>query len=85
MYKEGILKDENIYANLYEIVNELKFGRQSDNEFIYFNAVGLSYVDIALANDMYKKVLAKNLGKDTTMQDKNMFEIDIDKFKYKER
>jgi len=84
MYKEGLLKDSNIYADLYEIVNKLKVGRQSDDEFIYFNAVGLSYVDIALANNIYKKVLAKNLGKDVIMQDKNMFDIDINKFKYKE-
>lgn len=84
MYKEGLLKDRDIYADLYEIVNKLKFGRQSEEEFIYFNAVGLSYVDIALANDIYIKVLANNLGKDVVIQEKNMFEIDIDKFKYKE-
>ena len=80
MYKEGLLKDEDIYANLYEIVNKLKKGRENDDEFIYFNAVGLSYVDIALANNMYKKVLDNNLGRDIILQSRNMFDIDTDKF-----
>ena len=76
MYKEGILKDSDIYANLFEIVNKIKNGRENDEEFIYFNAVGLSYIDIALANDMYKRVKEKKLGKEIIIQDENMFDID---------
>ena len=80
MYKEGILKDEDIYGNLYEIVNNKKIGRENNNEFIYFNAVGLSYIDIALANDMYKKVVNKELGTEIKMQTTNMYDIDSKNF-----
>ena len=80
MYKEGLLKDSDIYGNLYEIVNNLKKGRETNDEFIYFNAVGLSYVDINLAIDMYKKVLNNNLGNIVKLQDKSMFDYDKDSF-----
>ena len=80
MYKEGLLKDSDIYGNLYEIVNNLKKGRETNDEFIYFNAVGLSYVDINLAIDMYKKVLYNNLGNIVKLQDKSMFDYDKDSF-----
>ena len=33
------------------------------NDLIYFNSVGLSYIDVAVANDMYKKCIEKNFGK----------------------
>lgn len=56
LYKEGILKDEDIYANLVDIIDRTKAGRENDAEFTYFNAIGLSYVDIAVAYDFYKTV-----------------------------
>ncbi len=80
MYQEKLLNDNNIYANLYEIVNGEKKGRENDEEFIYFNAVGLSYVDINLAIDMYKKVISKGLGNKITIQEKNMFEYNKEDF-----
>lgn len=80
MYKDGILKDSDIHANLYEIVNNVKVGRENDDEFIYFNAVGLSYVDINLAIDMYKKVSNKNLGEIVKLQNKSMFDYDRNSF-----
>lgn len=55
LYKAGKLKDENIHADLYEIVAKNKSGRESDTEKIYFNAVGLSYLDVALAYSFYQK------------------------------
>lgn len=74
MYKQGILKDEDIYANLYEIVTNKKKGRENNKEFIYFNSVGLSYIDIALANWMYKKAISKGLGNTIDLQEKSMFD-----------
>ena len=47
MYKEGLLNDKDIYADLAEIIAGQKKGRESDEEFIYFNSVGLS--------DVYKR------------------------------
>ena len=41
MYKEGLLQDDDIYADLGEIVTGRKEGRSNQNEFIYFNSVGL--------------------------------------------
>ena len=74
MYKQGLLKDEDIHANLYEIVTGHKPGRENADEFIYFNGVGLSYIDVALATWMYKRAKEKGLGQIVTMQDKSMFE-----------
>ena len=55
LYKIGRLKDSNIHADLIDIIIGRKPGRESDEEFNYFNSVGLSYIDIALAYDMFKK------------------------------
>lgn len=76
MYKEGLLQDENIYCNLHQLVSGEKIGRENDGEFIYFNTVGMSFVDILLANEMYKKVKNAHLGTYITLQSKSMFDID---------
>lgn len=60
LYQMGKLKDEDIYADLYEIVVGKKAGRTSEKEKIYFNGVGLSYVDIALAYRFYEKAKEQN-------------------------
>lgn len=60
MYKEGLLKDSDIYGNLDEIVNGMKKARDNDDEFIYFCSVGLAYVDVAFAKYVYEK--AKEFG-----------------------
>lgn len=80
MYKDGLLKDEDIYANINEIISKYKTGRENENEFIYFNSVGLSYIDIALANDFVKKAENKGKGLNIDLQTKNMFDIEKGKF-----
>lgn len=67
MYKKGLLKDEDIYANLSELIAGTKKGRESDDEFIYFNSVGLSYIDINFANYIYEKAKKRGLGKNAVM------------------
>ncbi len=79
MFKEGKLSDSDIYANLQEIVTGQKPGRSSAEEFIYFNAVGLSFVDVMLANHMYKKVIEMGLGTDIELQAHSMFDTPRDK------
>ncbi|QTE67402.1 hypothetical protein JNO48_09320 [Clostridiales bacterium] len=59
LFKKGELKDDDIYANLDEIICGDKPGRESDEEFIYFNSIGLSFVDIAVAYSFYKKAISK--------------------------
>lgn len=70
MYKQGLLRDEDIYANLYEVVAGKKTGRESDKEFVYFNSVGMSYLDVAIANWMYKKVCERKLGQDIAFKNR---------------
>ncbi len=62
MYQRGELKDEDIYANLVEIVNGNKKGRENETEFTYFNSVGLAYIDVAIANEFYKKSVEEKFG-----------------------
>lgn len=77
MYQAGLLSDQDIYADLHEIVTGKKLGRENEREFTYFNGVGLSYVDVALANWMYQKAAAQGKGTALTMQDKSMFDVDL--------
>lgn len=74
MYKQGMLTDEDIYADLHELIKGDKCGRQNDTEFIYFNSVGMSYLDISLANWMYKKVCKAEKGYNVIMKRKSMFD-----------
>lgn len=74
MYSEGKLNDNDIYANLADIVTGIKTGRTSPSERIYFNAVGLSYIDISIAFQMYKKAISSGFGKDLSLQEKRVFQ-----------
>ena len=74
MYKDGRLSDADIYANLPELVTGEKNGRSSDDERTYFNAVGLAFVDVAIAYDMYKKAMSKGLGTKMTLQETMIFQ-----------
>lgn len=80
MYKLGLLKDEDIYANIYELIANKKKGRENDHEFIYFNSVGLSFIDIKVANWMYSKALDSNVGKDILMKNESIFDYGINNF-----
>ena len=62
MYAEGLLADSDIYCNLADIIDGTKAGRENDDEFIYFNSIGLSFIDVAVAYDFYKKVSSADLG-----------------------
>ena len=74
MYKDGELADESIYANLVDLVSGAKAGRESADERIYFNAVGLAYVDVAIAIAMYKRAMEAGLGQDLQIQHEMIFE-----------
>ncbi|MEQ8667541.1 MAG: ornithine cyclodeaminase family protein [Pirellulales bacterium] len=74
MYKDGVLSDSNIYGNLDELVAGNKPGRQDDHERTYFNAVGLAFVDIAIALAMHKRTAERGLGQTLTLQETTIFE-----------
>ena len=75
LYKMGRLTDDDIYADLPEIVAGKK-GRESDDEKIYFNSVGLSYVDVALGYQLYQQVKDKGFGYEMDFHQKSVFDID---------
>lgn len=74
MYKEGLLTDNDVHANLGEMVCGRKPGREHDDERIYFNAVGLAYVDVGIAIAMYEKAVEAGLGQDLQIQHEMIFE-----------
>lgn len=71
MYVQGLLKNEDIYADLKDIISGKKKGRENDDEFIYFNSVGLAFIDINFANETYKLAKEMELGQDVTLFDTN--------------
>jgi len=74
MYKDGDLTDEGIYANLIEVVAGEKGGRETAEERVYFNAVGLAYVDVAIAYAMYQRVKEAGAGRKLSIQETMIFQ-----------
>ena len=68
LYQQGRLKDEDIYADIVDIIDGTKPGRENDKEFTYFNSVGLAFIDVAVAYSFYQKVAEKGLGTDWNMK-----------------
>lgn len=62
MFEKGEFDPNNIYGQIGEIVNGVKNGRENDEEFIYFNSVGMGMQDVALASVIYEKAKSKNIG-----------------------
>ena len=74
MYKDGELTDDDIYCNLVDLVAGDKPGRQRDDERIYFDAVGLSFFDVAIAYAMYERAVDRGVGQQLTLQETTIFE-----------
>lgn len=74
MYKSGDLADSDIHGNLVEIVAGEKSGRETADERAYFNAVGLAYVDVAIANAMYERAREAGAGQNIRIQDTMIFQ-----------
>ena len=58
---KGILKPEDIYATLGEVVAGKKKGRENE-ELTIFDSTGLAIQDIATASLVYEKALKENSG-----------------------
>ena len=52
---EGVIKIEDIYGTLGEVVANLKKGRESDEEITIFDSTGLAIQDIICAKIVYEK------------------------------
>ena len=74
MYKDNVLTDDDIHGDLVELLSGDKKGRESDEERIYFNAVGLAYVDVAIALAMYKRAIERSIGQKLTIQEHMIFQ-----------
>ncbi len=74
MYKDGDLKDEDIYADLNEVVTGEKDGRETAEERVYFNAVGMAYIDVAIAHAMYQRAREAGKGKKFSLQEDMVFQ-----------
>jgi len=74
MYKAGELTDQDIYADLVELIVGDKPGRESPTERTYFNAVGLAYVDVAIAYAMFQRADKAGMGQDLRIQSEMIFE-----------
>jgi len=62
MANEGIVNDVDIYAQLGDILLGRKNGRETDDEIIYFNAVGTGILDLAIVTRVYRKALEQGIG-----------------------
>ncbi len=77
LYQMNKLSDNDIHADLDQIILGTKSGRENDDEFIYFNSVGLSFVDIALAYDMYNIAKTQGKGREIVMRNNSIFEYEL--------
>jgi ornithine cyclodeaminase len=59
---EGLFSREQLHAELGEIVSGLKAGRESDDEIIILNPMGMAIEDIACARSIYLKALKAGAG-----------------------
>jgi len=62
MWRDGLFKDEQIHAELGDILMGTKAPRENDDEIIYFNAVGAGILDIAVAARCYQTAKESGLG-----------------------
>lgn len=58
----GKITKKDIYATIGEIAAGKKIGRENDNERILCIPIGTGAMDIAVATQVYKKALEKNIG-----------------------
>jgi N-[(2S)-2-amino-2-carboxyethyl]-L-glutamate dehydrogenase len=61
MHRQGLLRDEDVYANLGELIVGAKTGRESD-ERIHYCHMGMGINDVALAWEVYEIARTRNLG-----------------------
>ncbi len=74
MYKDGELTDGDVHADLVDVITGAKPGRENDDERIYFNAVGLAYVDVGIAIAMHDRASESGMGQDLQIQHEMIFE-----------
>jgi alanine dehydrogenase len=61
---KGLIKKEDIYGELGEIVSGRKPGREREEEITIFDSTGLAIQDLYTANLVYKEAKRKKIGKE---------------------
>jgi len=74
MFAEGLISAANIHGDLHELVSGAKPGRESADERTYFNAVGLAFLDVAIALAMYRRASDSGFGTKLDLQSSMIFE-----------
>ena len=62
MFHEGKLSDDDIHAEIAEILVGEKTGRESQEERIFFNPVGMGIQDLIVAHRIYETASKNNIG-----------------------
>lgn len=60
--EQGAITSDSLYAELGEIVNGDKMGRESDAEITVFKSVGLAAMDVVIAKALYDRALQLGVG-----------------------
>ena len=59
---QGTMSEDDVHAELGEIVNGWKKGRESDDEVTVMDSTGLAALDVVAFNHAYEKALAQGVG-----------------------
>jgi len=62
-FSQGILKQEDVYATLGEIVLGRKPGRANESEITIFDGTGVTFQDLAAAEYVFRKAIENELGR----------------------
>jgi N-[(2S)-2-amino-2-carboxyethyl]-L-glutamate dehydrogenase len=73
MYQQGLLRDEDIYCSLGDLLLGRKNGRESEQERIHFTPDGMGSTDVALAFDVYKRALDLGVGQKLRLWDEPLW------------
>ncbi len=75
MFRDGVLSDGDIYADIAEVVSGDKPGRDGEDEIIYFDSVGMAFADIAIANELLSRSRDSGVGMPIDQSGKDIFQM----------
>jgi ornithine cyclodeaminase len=73
MWRDEAFSDEDLYAELGEVVAGLKPGREDDQEVIVFSPIGLGLHDLAVAWRIYQAALDGGFGQSLKLWDQPLW------------
>jgi len=73
MYLQGLLRDEDIYCSLGDLLLGRKPGRETEEERIHFSNDGMGSTDVALAYDIYRRACRLKIGQHLRLWDEPLW------------